>query len=124
MAEWPTFQTLKWQALNLAFLPRAGTRAVGIPGGTAAGDRGDGLVCACEIDGPDTMIAEISDIERAAGCRCAARKFEPCRCARAVGMCAETANITPYDRADSRRGCVNGTDGMRAEIRKVERITA
>ena len=69
------------------------------------------------------MIAEISDIERAAGCRCAARKFEQCRCGRTVGMCAGTGNITRYDRADSRRACVNGTDGMGSSVSNVERIT-
>ena len=69
------------------------------------------------------MIAEISDIERAAGCRCAARKFEPCRCARTVGMCAGTGNITRYDRGDSLRACVNGTDGMGSSVSNVERIT-
>ena len=69
------------------------------------------------------MIAEISDIERAGGCRCAARKFEPCRCARTVDMCAGTGNITRYDRADSRRACVNGADGMGSSVSNVERIT-
>ena len=69
------------------------------------------------------MIAEISDIERAGGCRCAARKFEPCRCARTVGMCAGTGNITPYDRGDSRCACVNSTDGMGSSVSNVERIT-
>ena len=38
-------------------------------------------------------------------------------------MCAGTGNITRYDRADSRRACVNGTDGMGSSVSNVERIT-
>ena len=71
----------------------------------------------------NAMIAEIGDIERPAGCRCTSRKVEPCRYARTVGMCAGRTT-TGYDRADSRRGCVNGTQGMLGEIGNVERITA
>ena len=94
-----------------------------MPRRTAAGDRADGLVRARKVNRPDAVVEVIGDIERAGGCRCAARIVEPCRCARTVGMYAET-RTTGYDRADSRRGCVNGTDGIIGLVSNVERITA
>ena len=94
-----------------------------MPRSTTAGDRTDGLVRARKVDRPDAVVEVIGDVERVAGCRYTARKVEPCRCARTVDMCAETST-TGYDRADLRRGCVNGTDGMIGLVSNVERSTA
>ena len=72
----------------------------------------------------DAVIMLIGDIERAAGSRCRTeRKSKLCRCARTIGISAGDTN-TGYDRADSCRGCVNGTQGMPDSVSNVERITA
>ena len=71
----------------------------------------------------DEMIIIIGDIERAAGSHCRTeRKSKLCRCARTVGISADDTT-RGYDRADSCRGCVNGTQGLVDSVSNVERIT-
>ena len=104
--------------------PRGGTHTVGVPRRTVAGKRAHRPARACKIDRPDAVITEIGDVERAAGCRCCTgRKVKLCRCARTAAM-SGGSGTTGYDRADSCRGRVNGTEGMPGEIGNVERITA
>ena len=102
--------------------PRGGADPVRTPRCSVTGDIAHRF--RSDIDGADAVIIAIGDVERVAGCRCCTgRKVKPCRCARTVEM-SGGSGTTGYDRADSFRGFVNGTEGMLGEIGNVERITA